>query len=592
MFEQTIVFATLMTALVLFIWGRWRYDIVAVIALLIVSFTGIVPPGEVFSGFGHPAVITVGAVLILSRALMNSGLVDLIARWVFKLGKHPMIQIGVMTSLVALFSGFMNNVGALAILLPVAVQIARKSGTPPSVLLMPLAFGSLLGGLMTMIGTPPNIIIAMARTTYAEQPFRMFDFAPVGAGVALAGVLFITLIGWRLLPKRTGQKSAEDLFHIEDYITEVRIDEGNYLIGKRLRDQKLPKGIDINIIGIVRGKKRLVARAMHEVLQPKDILIVEADSENLQIFVEWGRFELEGKKIIERGELESDEIGLIEVVVMTDSYAVNKNALSLNLRRKYGINLIAVSRKGERVKARLGEIRFRPGDVLLLNGPKDTLQESMQTLSWLPLAERNLKLGQEKRIIASLTIFSGAIFVAAVGLIPIQIAFVAAAVIMVAVGLLSIKEIYESVDWSIIVLLGAMIPVGQALETSGGAELIAGLLLQISGGMPPVISLLLLMVGTMFLSDIINNAAAAVLMAPIAINLAIGIGASADPFLISVALGASCAFLTPIGHQSNTLVMGPGGYQFGDYWRLGLPLEIIIVIVGIPLIFHFWPLGI
>jgi di/tricarboxylate transporter len=592
MIEQTIVFATLIIALTLFIWGRWRYDIVAVIALLIVSITGVVPPGDVFSGFGHPAVITVGAVLILSRALMNSGLVAIIARWVFKVGKHPVIQIGVLTTLVALFSGFMNNVGALAILLPVAMQVARKSGNPPSVLLMPIAFGSLLGGLMTMIGTPPNIIIAMARATTAEGPFRMFDFTPVGFGVALAGIFFITLVGWRLLPKRTGQKSSEDLFHIEDYITEVRIDEGNELIGKRLRDQKFPKGIDINIIGIVRGKKRLVARAMHELLHANDILIVEADSENLQTFVDWGDFKLEGKKVIERGELESDEIGVSEAVVMADSYAVGKNALSLNLRRKYGINLLAVSRKGERVKLRLGEIRFRAGDVLLLNGPKDTLQESMQTLNWLPLAERNLKIGQERRVLASLTIFSSAIIVTALGIFPIQIAFVTAAVIMVVVGLLSIKEIYDSVDWSIIVLLGAMIPVGQALETSGGAELIANQLLHISGGLSPAITLLILLVATMFLSDIINNAAAAVLMAPIAINLADGIGASADPFLISVALGASCAFLTPIGHQSNTLVMGPGGYHFGDYWRLGLPLEIIIVLVGIPLILYFWPLGI
>ncbi len=591
MLDQIIVFITLILALGLFIWGKWRYDIVAVIALLIVTIAGIVPTEDVFSGFGHPAVITVGAVLILSRALMNSGLVDLISRWMFKLGKNPTIQIVAMTSLVAVFSGFMNNVGALALLLPVAVTMARKSGTPPSLILMPLAFGSLLGGLMTMIGTPPNIIIAMARAETGEIPFRMFDFTPVGFGVAVAGILFISLIGWRLLPKRTGQKSAEDLFHIEDYITEVRVREVSDLVGKRLRDQKIPRDIDVIIIGIVRGKKRLVARAMHEVLLEDDILIVEADSENLQAFVDWGKFTLEGKKVIERAELESDEVSVIEAVVMADSYAVGKHAFGLNLRRKYSINLLAVSRKGERVKTRLGEIRFRAGDVLLLNGPTDTLQESMQSLNWLPLAERNLKIGGERRILASLGIFMSAILIAALGILPIQVSFVGAAVAMVILGLLSLRQIYESIDWSIIVLLGAMIPVGHALESSGGAELIAGQLLRLSGGMSPAVTLLVLLVVTMFLSDVINNAAAAVLMAPIAINLAAGIGASPDPLLMAVALGASCAFLTPIGHQSNTLVMGPGGYHFGDYWKLGLPLEILIVAVGIPLILYFWPFG-
>ncbi len=587
--SELIVFGTLILALVLFIWGKWRYDIVALIALLVVTVSGIVPGREAFAGFGHPAVVTVAAVLIISRGLMNSGVIDVITKRLFRIGDNTFYQIAALTISVTVLSAFMNNVGALAIMLPVAVQIARRHGSSPSILLMPLAFGSLLGGLTTIIGTPPNIIIALSRSEHGGEPFRMFDYTPVGAAVALAGVIFITLVGWKLIPVRKGRASQEEMFHMREYITEVRISRNSSIAGTTIRDLGRFEDVEIYIIGIVRGKRRILLPASNEVLQEGDILVIEADSEDLKAFVSAANLELAGDKELEKDILGSEDMVLTEAIVMLDSQLVGRTAFGLNLRRRFGLNLLAVARKGSRLKKRIASIRFRPGDVLLLNGPVINMNDAIREIGCVPLAQRDLRIGQPRKLVQSLLVFMTSVILAAMGVLPIQVALVSAAVVMVLMNLISIKEVYKQVDWSVIVLLGAMMPLGHALETSGGADRVAHYLFEISGQMSPAAALAILLVGTMLLSNIINNAAAAVLMAPIAIRLAETLSVSSDPFLMGVALGASCAFLTPIGHQSNTLVMGPGGYRFGDYWRLGLPLQIIVVIVGVPMICIFWP---
>jgi di/tricarboxylate transporter len=468
--------------------------------------------------------------------------------------------------------------------------MARKSRRSPSFLLMPLAFGSLLGGLMTLIGTPPNIIIATFRAQNGLEPFQMFDFTPVGLGVAVAGLLFITLVGWRLVPNRKGQASREEMFQIENYITEVRIPEESKLVGRMLRDIHMTPDMEVVVVGLVRDKQRLPAPSSFERLRAGDILIVEANSKDLKVLTDSLRLELVGSKKLGEEVLQSDTVSIMEAVIRPGSPMIKKTVRTLNLRWQYGINLLAISRQGIRLQARLSRTQFRAGDVLLLQGPTGTFADVLSNLGCLPLAGRGLNLGQPRRLFLAVAIFGAALVTAAVGLLPVQVAFIAAAVAMLLTNLLSLAEAYESIDWPIIVLLGAMIPVGQALETSGGADLIARQVLNLASGVTPVITLAVVLVGTMFLSDLVNNAAAAVLMAPIAITIAEGMGASADPFLMCVAIGASCAFLTPIGHQSNTLVMGPGGYQFGDYWRMGLLLELIIVLTALPLILRFFPL--
>ena len=588
--DQAIVFTTLLLALVLFIHGRIRYDIVALIALFIVTITGVVPWDEAFLGFANPAVITVAAVLVLSRGLMNAGLVEMITLRLSRVGDRPTAQVSALTGLVTLLSAFMNNVGALALLMPVSIRMARKSNIPPSVLLLPLAFGSHLGGLITLIGTPPNIIIATYRAEVTGQPFGMFDFTPVGLTVALAGFIFIALIGWRLVPKRKGPASREDLFKVKDYLTEVRVTEDSKFSGKSLQHIEETTEADVTIVQIVRGEFIRPAPYRYETLKPGDLLIVRADADDLKKFLDESGFVLGEAAEISSEALGSGDVTLMEATVRQDSPVVGKTVEEMHLRWYFGVNLLAVARQGERLRERLHRIRIQPGDVLLLQGTTGTLQEAMKALGCLPLAERGLKIGEPRRIALAVGIFGIAIAIAALGIIPIQVIFPIAAVAMVLTSLVPLREIYESIDWPVIVLLGALIPVGQALETTGGAQLIASTLLSFQGQLSVIALLVIVLVATMFLSDLINNAACAVLMAPIAISLAVGLGVSADPFLMAVAVGASCAFLTPIGHQSNALVMGPAGLRFGDYWRLGLPLEIIIVVVAIPLLLHFWPL--
>lgn len=588
--QQWIIFATLLLTLILFITGRWRYDVVALLALMIVALTGLIPAQRVFSGFSNPAVITVAAVLVISRSLQNSGIVDLIGKRLLRLKGGTTVQLAALTGIVTVLSAFMNNIGALALMMPVAIQVARKKGSPPSAFLMPLAFASLLGGMTTLIGTPPNIIAASFRAQTGAAPFAMFDFSPVGLGVALGGLLFIVLIGWRLIPVRRGQAAAGDLFEIEKYITEVRLPEDAKLVGKRLPAINTFVENGVNILGLVRDGVRRMSPSPRTVFAAGDILILQIDAENLEKLVAKARLELVGSKQIVRDDLQSDEVTLLEAVITANSLLVGETAFSLDLRRKHGVNLLAVSRQGRSLRARLDRIRLRTGDVLLLQCHTQTAKDIPATLGCLPLAQRELRIGQPQQLIPPLAVFGAALLLSAVGLIPVQIAFVAAVVIMVMAGFVSLREAYDSIDWPIIILLGAMIPVGEALETTGGAQLIANGLLRISGQLPSSAVLIIVLVFTMFLSDLVNNATAVVLTAPIGISVAQGLGVSVDPFLIAIAIGASCAFLTPIGHQSNTLVMGPGGYKFGDYWRMGLLLEVVVVLVAVPLIMFFWPL--
>lgn len=587
---QIIVFGTLLVTLAFFVVGRWRFDLVALLALLVVSVSGVVPAAQAFAGFGHPAVVTVAGVLVVSEGLRSSGVVDLIARWMARVGDHPVLQVTVLTTLVAALSSFMNNVGALALLMPVAIQMAHRSSHPPSLFLMPIAFGSLLGGTVTLIGTPPNIIIATLRTGTGAPPFRMFDFTPVGLGVALAGVLFISLTGWRLIPRREAQASGKELFHIQDYIAEVRVPDGSPLVGRSLHELEVATEGNVVVGALVRGKRRLPAPSSAATLQSEDILVVEADPEALKEFLEAGRLELGGSTELEEDVLRSDEVGLVEAVIMPDALMVGQTARTLDLHWRYGVNLLAVARQGARVRDRLSRIRFQAGDVVLLQGEVGAVREALPVLGCLPLAERELGLGRPRRVLLSTAIFGAAVTAAALGLVSPEIVFVGAGIVMVLAGLLPLRRVYEAIDWPIIVLLGAMIPIGQALETSGGAVLIAGLLLEAAGQMPAAGILAILLVGTMLLSNVVNNAAAAVLTAPIALSVSGELGTSPDPFLMAVAVGASCAFLTPIGHQSNTLVLGPGGYRFGDYWRMGLPLSLIVTIAAILLIPWIWPL--
>lgn len=598
--DQMIIFAVLAATLGLFIWDKLRYDIVAVLALLTVALTGLIPADEVFSGLGHPAVITVAAVLIIGQALVNAGVVDAIARQLTKAGDSTTLQMAALTVTVAVCSGFMNNVGALALLMPVAIWMSRQSGHSPSMFLMPLAFGSLLGGCLTLIGTPPNIIIASYRTQTDSPAFGMFDFLPVGIVITVVGVLFLVFLGRFLTPQREASNSDDELFEISSYLTELSVPEESEYKGRSLMDlvAAVEDEADITVVALLRGEERFNTPSMYKVLQQDDVLLVEADSDSLKALTDVTKLTLAGDKTDEPSEEEDEEteskkpedLDVVEVILAHDSILVGNTLSSLSIRQRYGINILAVARRGHRLKQRLHKIRFVAGDILLMQGSDDVLKSVMGELGCLPLASRGLQLGQPRKVAIASAIFIAVIALIMFDAVSTATAMVTGVVAMYFAGLLPVAKLYKSLDLPVIVLLAAMLPVGQALEATGGSELIASLLLNMAESAPPAMTVVILMVATMLLSNIINNAAAAILAAPIAISVASGMDVSADPLLMAVAIGASCAFLTPIAHQSNTLVMEPGGYSFTDYWKLGLPLSILVILTALPVILWVWPL--
>ena len=587
--DTTMVLLILVGTLALFIWGYWRYDVVACLSLIACLLAGVVPYSSAFNGFSNPAVITVACVMVITHAINRSGIIDYVVKNITPVTTSPVLHIAVLSILAAFLSAFMNNVGALALLMPVAIQTAWSSKRSPSLVLMPLALGSALGGLTTSIGTPPNLLISSYRQQVTGYAYDMFDFSPVGIILAVVGLLFIVLVGWRLIPiRRKSAEATEDMFRIQDYITEVRVTEKSEIVGEPIKTiEQEYEGV--LILGIIRNKRKKLSFRSTEKIQESDIFIVESTHENLDKLVNKFKLELVGEAHITE-EIRSDEISVIEAVVPPGSRLEGRSARSMQLRKHHRINLLALSRKGTPFKQRLSRVTFRGGDIALLQGEAETLRESSVSLGFLPLVERGVQVGLQRRVIFPILIFGIAIVFAALRIFPVQIAFSGAVIAMVVTNVLPARRLYESIDWSIIVLLGAMIPVGGALQSSGGTELIAHAFVHLTGSMAPVFILGLLMIITMTLSDIMNNAATAVVMAPIGVGIAQAMGVSIDPFLMTVAVGASCSFLTPIGHQNNILVMGPGGYKFYDYFRIGVVLELIILIVGLPAILYFWPI--
>ena len=587
--DQLLVFGLCTFVFVFLIWGRWRYDLVAFIALLIALLTGVVPKDQAFSGFGHPATVIIALVLIVSRGLSNSGAIELVARYIVDASRKLATHIGIMSGLAAALSAVMNNVAALALLMPVDMQAAKKAGRSPSLSLMPLSFASILGGMITLIGTPPNIVVAEYRGAALGEPYRMFDFAPVGLACAIVGVAYVALVGWRLLPKeRQSADASKELFDLEDYIAEVKVREDSPIIGRRVRDlDEEAEKVDIEIIGLIRHGRRMPGDARVVEVEADDILILEASPDSIEEAL--GAFELDyvGKG---SGKLGSRDLVLQEVLVPESSRLAGRSAMSLRLLYRYRVTLVGVSRQGKRFRDKVRALTIRPGDVLLLLGSEDRLNDVTWRLGLLPLVDRGHSVLQREKAWLAVGVFAAAIAAASFGLVYLPIALGCVVALYVLLSIVPLRDVYTSVEWPVIVLLGSMIPIGGALESTGGTALIAGGIVDIAAGFSPVFVLALLVIVTMTLSDVMNNTATAVIAAPIAVEIAARLGVSPDPFLMGVAVAASCAFLTPIGHKNNTLIMGPGGYRFGDYWRMGLPLEILIVAISVPALVTFWPL--
>ena len=588
--DQILLFSLFGFVFAMLIWGRVRYDLVAFAALVIAVILRLVPKEEAFSGFGHPATIIVALVLVVSKGLERSGAVDKITSLVVDKQRSLQAHVSIMGATGALLSAIMNNVAALALLMPVDMAAAKKSGRGPSITLMPLAFATILGGMITLIGTPPNIIIASFRQRATGESFSMFDFAPVGLIAAAAGTLFVALIGWRLIPGAASRKEENsEIFEIGKYIAEVNITEESTAIGKLVWElDEFTEEHDVAILGIIRNGRRLPGVSRNIDLREKDVLVLEADPERLDKFV--GALGLGYQRKTSEAPAAASGMELTECVVPADSRIVDRSAMVLRLLTRRNVTLLGISRRGRRVYHRVRREPIQPGDVLLLLGPADTLGDTVRWLGCLPLAKRGLALTQHGRAGLAIGLFAAAILAASLNLIYLPIALAAVVVLYALLSIVPIREVYDTIEWPVIVLLGSMIPLGTALEDAGGTGLIAGGIVSMTDGFSAWVVLTILMVVTMTLSDVLNNTATAVVAAPIAMDIAARLNVSPDPFLMAVAVAASCAFLTPIGHKNNTLIMGPGGYKFGDYWPMGLPLEILIIAISVPSILFFWPL--
>jgi di/tricarboxylate transporter len=615
--DQLLILVILFATVAMFLWGHWRHDMVATGSLVACVLAGLVPANAAFSGFGHPAVITVACVLVLSRGLQTSGAVDALTHVVLPARAGIALSMAALIGLGAVLSGFMNNVGAMALLMPVAMQLARRLDLAPGQVLMPLAFGTILGGMTTLIGTPPNLIVSGFRAQTGAGSFAMFDFAPVGLAVAAAGVIFVVVLGWRFVPAR--KQAGIEGFESGAYITEARVPEDSKAVGMNLREiEAALEESDAQIIGMVHGGVRLNAPNPRRKARAGDILVIEADAEALASVLSTlglaleeaveppvkdeatdaatGEDAADAKAKSEKSDKERDnavssgDIVLMELAVLPGAALVGRSASDILLRTRYGLNLLALSRQGRRSTKRLRSVALQSGDLLLMQGPPEAISEFAADNGCVPLAERELRIPNRRKAWEAGIIMALAVGGAAFGLLPAAISFTAGVLASMALRTVPPRAVYEAIDWPVIVLLGALIPVAGAMESTGTADLIARFMLDNVAQGHAVVGLVLILAVTMFLSDLMNNAATAAVMCPIAIGTAAALGVSADSFLMAVAIGASCAFLTPIGHQNNTLILGPGGFRFGDYWKLGVPLEILVVVVAVPLLLIVWPL--
>lgn len=683
--DQKLILLILSLTITMFLWGRWRHDMIALAALLACVLTGLIDPAIAFNGFGHPAVITVACVLVLSAGLQSSGAIDVLARHAMPKKAGPLLSMGVLVGVGALLSGFMNNVGAMALLMPVALQLANRLAIPPGRVLMPLAFGTILGGMTTMIGTPPNLIVSGFRAQQSSAGFGMFDFTPVGLAVALFGSIFV-VVAWRLVPAR--KQAGNEGFETGAYLTEARVTEKSKIADKRLYDiENEFDDIGAQIVGLIRNNVKINAPSGGRVIRVGDILVLEAEVDSLGAVLATLGLELEESVAVEKStktsadtddtiknapasepqakvqpsanleasagnsvtlnsltldnqstaasinhtratmhnsadksaavadvvasdaaelkavasktteskvaELKAqgnEDVVLMELVVRPESSLQGRSATNIMLRTRYSLNLLAVSRSGSRSKSRLRNFRMQAGDLLLLQGTTESVLEFASDYGCVPLAKRELNIPDKKQALFAAVIMLFAVAGAAFGLLPAAISFAIGVLASMAVKTVPPRTVYNVIDWPIIVLLAALIPVAGAMETTGTAALIASLLMDNIAQGNAIVALAMVLILTMFLSDLMNNAATAAVMCPIAIGTAAALGVNADSFLMAVAIGASCAFLTPIGHQNNTLILGPGGFKFGDYWRLGLPLELLVIVVALPLLLVFWPL--
>ncbi|ELV08294.1 SLC13 family permease [Wohlfahrtiimonas chitiniclastica] len=586
--DQLAALTVLILAFLAFLSGRIRYDFVALGALLALVILGIVQIPDAFKGFSHPAVISVASVLVLSHAIGKTGITYHLSKRLSYFSSSPSMLILTLAGLVAFFSAFMNDVGALALIMPIAIQLCQRYDISPAKVLMPMAFASLLGGTITVIGTPPNLIVSNYRESIGLKAFSMFDFAPTGIVITIVGLIYLAAFGWRLIPNRRSE-SAHNKFTTDNYLLEAKVEQGNKIADQTVADLEEISENTVKVVVIIRGARRIIAPSQEELIRANDTLLLEGQPEELkQLELLTG---LNLTRSSANKNIPHDKLEVLEVVINPGSRMADHTLSDLQFREKYGLNVIGVARQGENIRKRFSRITLKVGDVLLVQGHADELPDTLRYLGCFPLAERDISLKASYRLMPTLLIFTASIILVATQTLPPQISFPLAVFLLVIFKLLPIRDVYRSQEGPLIMLLGCFITVGAALQQTGATEILAAKLVGLIGDLPDIFILGAILVITLAMTDIINNSAAAMIMCPIAYGVSQQLGHNPDAYLMGIAIASSCTFNTPIGHHSNTLVMGPAGYQFGDYWRVGLILDILILITVTPTLLWVWPLS-
>lgn len=572
-FAQTEAVAVVALATMAFAMGRWRHDVVALVSLFASAALGLVPETELFSGFGSPAVVTVVAVLLITHTIASSGLVENAARFLADRSRGPASLVAAVCGFGAFLSAFMNDIGALALVMPVAISAARRKRLSPGLVLMPLSYATLLGGTCTLIGTPANLIVSQLRSEAAWKPLGFFDLLPIGGPLTLAGLAWLSLVGWRTL-KRPSATEEPSAFDAGRYVTEMKIGERSPLEGRSVSEVEQVFGIEVH--GIVRRGRRVFARRSERSFKRGDVLVLEAGADSLRrLATELGL----GFSFDRDGRLSDKDAVVLEAVVMPTSVILGSTLTTIEPRERWDMDVLGITRQHQRIEGRLHDVPIGAGDVLLVRGRRDELMSSLAELGCLPLAPRDIATDLRSAAPA-LGLFLGAIVLAATSLLSPQVAFSLAVLGLLALGRLELRSLAKSVDWSVIIMLAAMIPVGNALQTTGAADAIARNVLDLVGPGRPVLLLGATLATAIGTTAFLNNATTAILLGPIAASISVQAGLSPDPFLIAVAIGASTDFLTPFGHHNNALVMGPGNYRFLDYARVGAGLTAIVLVLG------------
>jgi di/tricarboxylate transporter len=599
--DIALMLLILAITIILFIFDWLRVDVVALLVLLSLVLTGLITPAEAFEGFSSPAVITVWAVFIVSGGLFYTGVANRLGGQLFKwAGTRPTRLMGLLMTAVGLMSGVMNNVGATAVLLPAAVSMSRKARVHTSRLLIPLAFGSLLGGMTTLIGTPPNILVGDALLTAGYEPFSLLDFAPVGLVALVAGILFMVVVGWRLLPERTSAERLAaaigsddelvDLYRLGERLFRARIPAGSPLIGQELSTSGLRRDFDLSVIGLERRGKTLLAPEKDTVLERGDVLLIEGMVDHLVWAETMGRLEVQPEVGVHDGDLQSEVVGIAEVILSPHSRLVGATLADIQFREKYQVSVLAILRDGRPRRTGLVELPLRFGDTLLVQGPRQYIRVLQREPDFVVLGDLEaMPAIRAKKAPVAVGLMFVMLVPVVLGWLPITATALLAGLLMVITGCLTMDEAYSSIEWKAVFLVAGTLPLGIAMEKTGTAQFLAGLVVDTVGIWGPMALLAGFYVLTNLLTQFMSNAASTVLIAPIAIQAAQRIGSDPHALLMTVAVAASAGFLTPVAHQSNVLVMGPGGYRFGDYFKVGLPLDLLVFAITLLIVPLIWP---